>query len=217
MSHNPSHHRRSIRLKGYDYSQAGLYFITICTKNMQCVFGNIVDCEMMLNPFGNIAQTELLKTTEKRSNMIMDTCQVMPNHIHFILEITHKIDTQDPNRICPDDKIESNTKSVANLNLMDAENCFDEYLAECYAIAEHSSQKQSRKMPHSPSNTVGAMVRGFKSTVTSQLITLGFTDKLWLVNYHEHIIRDSSEYDRIVHYIKNNPNKWKQSSAIIHP
>jgi hypothetical protein len=43
------HHRRSIRLKGYDYSQAGLYFITICVQNRECVFGNVVDGEMVLN------------------------------------------------------------------------------------------------------------------------------------------------------------------------
>ena len=51
------HHRRSIRLKGYDYSQAGAYFITICTKNRECMFGDIVDEKMVLNHAGNMIQT----------------------------------------------------------------------------------------------------------------------------------------------------------------
>jgi len=54
--YNPNiHHRRSIRLKGYDYSQAGLYFITICCQNRNCLFGKIVDRKMILNDAGKMA------------------------------------------------------------------------------------------------------------------------------------------------------------------
>jgi REP element-mobilizing transposase RayT len=61
---NPQiHHRRSIRLKGYDYSQAGAYFITICIKNRECLFGKIVNGEMILNQYGNIATRTMGKIT----------------------------------------------------------------------------------------------------------------------------------------------------------
>jgi putative transposase len=64
MEYNPAiHHRRSIRLKGYDYSQTGAYFITICTQNRECLFGDIVGAngirpEMILNEYGKIVQDE---------------------------------------------------------------------------------------------------------------------------------------------------------------
>ena len=61
------HQRRSIRLRGYDYSQAGAYFVTICTKDRECLFGKIVDEEMIFNEFGDIAKAEWLKTGEDTS------------------------------------------------------------------------------------------------------------------------------------------------------
>jgi putative transposase len=88
MPFNPDiHHRKSIRLRGYDYSQAGLYFLTICTKNGECLFGNIADGEMHLNSNGKIAQEEWLKTAEIRSNIRLHESVVMPNHMHGIIEI----------------------------------------------------------------------------------------------------------------------------------
>src|SRR5262245_25534987 len=94
MSYNPEiHHRRSIRLKRYDYSQAGAYFITICTHNRACVLGEVIDGQMHLSQFGKIVAAEWLKTGEIRENVELDVFQVMPNHMHSILVITHQIDT----------------------------------------------------------------------------------------------------------------------------
>lgn len=98
------HHRRSIRLKGYDYSQAGLYFVTICCQNMLCRFGEIVGAglapahdangkpqgistTMQLNEFGQIAYDEWVKLSQRFSNFEMDVFQIMPNHIHGIIGI----------------------------------------------------------------------------------------------------------------------------------
>jgi hypothetical protein len=62
MKYNPQiHHRRSIRLKGYNYSQAGAYFITICCQDKECRFGIIENGEMILNEFGMIAYDEWIK------------------------------------------------------------------------------------------------------------------------------------------------------------
>ena len=79
------HHRRSIRLKGYDYSQKGLYFITICCQNRICRFGDVVDGEMALNEYGQIAYNEWLKLSDRFSNFELDVFQIMPNHIHGII------------------------------------------------------------------------------------------------------------------------------------
>ena len=94
IKNNPAiHHRRSIRLKGYDYSQAGSYFITICTHNRLCLFGEIIDdgrgtkiCA--LNEYGRIAEKEWIQTAKMRPNIHLDIFVIMPNHMHGIIEIT---------------------------------------------------------------------------------------------------------------------------------
>jgi hypothetical protein len=86
LQYNPKiHHRRSIRLKGYDYSSAGLYFITICCQDMKCRFGNIESNEMALNEFGLIAHNEWGKLPERFPNFDLDVFQIMPNHMHGII------------------------------------------------------------------------------------------------------------------------------------
>lgn len=81
MSYNPAiHHRKSIRLKGYDYSQAGAYFITICCHNRICRFGNIENKKMILNELGQIAFDEWIKLPERFLNFELDVFQIMPNH-----------------------------------------------------------------------------------------------------------------------------------------
>jgi putative transposase len=86
MIYNPNiHHRRSIRLKDYDYSQAGLYCITICIQDKECRFGQITEDEMFLNELGIIAYNEWLKLPERFINCELDVFQIMPNHMHGII------------------------------------------------------------------------------------------------------------------------------------
>lgn len=82
------HHRRSIRLKEYDYARNGAYFVTICAHNHQCLFGEIVNGEMQLREFGQIVHTEWLQTAKLRPNVVLDVFIVMPNHFHAIFIIT---------------------------------------------------------------------------------------------------------------------------------
>jgi putative transposase len=86
MNYNPEfHHRRSIRLKGYNYSTAGAYFITICTHEREQLFGDILDRTMVLNKLGHIAQLHWEKLARHHPNLIVDRSVVMPNHLHGIL------------------------------------------------------------------------------------------------------------------------------------
>ena len=80
-----THHRRSIRLKGYDYWQAGAYFITICCQDRKHRFGAIESGQMQLNDFGTIAHNEWNKLSERFSNFEVDVFQIMPNHMHGII------------------------------------------------------------------------------------------------------------------------------------
>ncbi|GAB4364788.1 MAG: transposase [Elainellaceae cyanobacterium] len=81
------HHRQSIRLKGYDYSSSGVYFITLCTHQRQCLFGEIVAGETQLNLYGEIVAEEWQRTPEIRANFAIDNWVVMPNHFHGIVII----------------------------------------------------------------------------------------------------------------------------------
>ncbi len=88
MNYTPDlHHRHSIRIAGYDYSQAGFYFVTICTHKGSCIFGEIVNSEMILNEFGKIAEKEWYRTVKLRPNINLGAFVIMPNHIHGIIEI----------------------------------------------------------------------------------------------------------------------------------
>jgi REP element-mobilizing transposase RayT len=81
------HHRRSIRLKDYDYSQAGAYYVTINVQNRECLFGEIVDYEMILNDAGKMIEAQWLALLERFPNIELDVYQVMPNHAHGIIVI----------------------------------------------------------------------------------------------------------------------------------
>ena len=104
---NPAiHHRRSIRLKGYDYSQNGLYFITICCQNRVCRFGYIENKEMILNEYGKIAYNEWIKLAERFPNFELDVFQIMPNHMHGIIVLNNK-NTSVGSGLAPDQTIEN--------------------------------------------------------------------------------------------------------------
>jgi putative transposase len=176
MKYNPNlHHRRSTRLTGYDYALAGAYFITICTQNRRCIFGEVINGEMILNQYGQIAYNEWLKTSDLRPNVSLDVFVVMPNHMHAII-------------------------------VMVQENDHDRSLAPS-AFELRTDQPAPFQ---SPSNTVGAVVRGYKGAVAKQLHSLNFEGQVWQRNYHDHIIRDEQSYHNISYYIIDNPKKWSE-------
>ncbi len=91
MKYHPDlHHRKSIRLKHYNYSQNGAYFITLCAKNRQCLFGEIINNKITLNDLGNIVREEWKKSFQIRYELEIDEFVIMPNHFHGIVFITRK-------------------------------------------------------------------------------------------------------------------------------
>ena len=175
------HHRRSIRLKGRDYSQPGWYFVTICTHNKWYLFGKIENDEMVLNEFGKIAKNEWLKTSQLRDNVELYEYVIMPNHIHGIIRIVGAYCNT------PVSQSHGNTP-VPNIN------------------------KSSFR---SPSNNIGAIMRGYKSSVTRQINMVRAScnmpqQPVWQRNYYEHIIRDEESYGQISQYIRTNPQKWQE-------
>lgn len=191
MNYNPTkHHRRSIRLSGYDYSQAGLYFITICTQKRACLFGEIKDGVMELNEIGEIAHTEWNRTPEIRNNVELGDFVIMPNHIHGIIRLLGS--NVSPMPPCRGESHSPNHLDVPRLPIMGV----------C-----HTPIPTTQNQP-----TIGSIIRGYKSSVAKQIGLLGFPGKLWHRNYYEHIIRNEKSLIKITEYIINNPLNWDDDS-----
>src|SRR5688572_29382040 len=91
MCYDPNrHHRRSIRLPGYDYAQVVAYYLTLCTHGRAWLFGRVVDGAMALSEASRVAERELLRTPDVRPNIQIDAYMVMPNHIHVIFVISYR-------------------------------------------------------------------------------------------------------------------------------
>lgn len=100
MKYNPEkHHRRSIRLRGYDYLQSGTYFVTICTQNRVCMFGEIVDGKMRLNNAGRMVEKWYQELVNKFLDIRCDEYIVMPNHFHGVI-----VNVGADLRVCPGNK-----------------------------------------------------------------------------------------------------------------
>ena len=84
------HHRRSVRLKGHDYSTPGMYFVTICTWERRCLLGEIHEHHMVLNEAGTIVDKVWQSTASVRPCVALDEYVVMPNHLHGIIILTER-------------------------------------------------------------------------------------------------------------------------------
>ena len=200
MNDPRKHHRRSIRLQGYDYTRAGAYFITICTKGRECLFGEIVAGEMILNELGRIVQEEWKKTPAIRREMELDAFVVMPDHIHGIVII----------RESPvEDDGAGNGMGIGMGNGVGA-------YGNTPPHTPLPTQPQTNHAPfRSPSKTIGAIVRGFKAASTRSINARRFSPgaPVWQRNYYEHIIRDDAEWNQIREYIEYNPARWKEDEV----
>lgn len=83
--------RHSIRLPGYDYSQSGAYFLTLCSWKHECIFGEIKDNEMVLNEYGEIVSEEWMHSADIREELMLDAMVIMPNHLHGIVFLENPV------------------------------------------------------------------------------------------------------------------------------
>jgi REP element-mobilizing transposase RayT len=185
-------HRRSIRLRGYDYTQAGAYFITICTHERIRLFGDIMNGQMRLNDRGAMVQQEWINLPHRFPNIDLDAFIVMPNHIHGIIVITDV----DP---------------VVGAGLVPALPSAPNGDGVTISGASGATRATTRVAP-----TVGGIVGAFKSITTVRYTHgvqhygwLPFRGRLWQRNYYEHIIRSEESLNRIREYITNNPMQWE--------
>ena len=182
--------RHSIRLRHYDYSQAGLYFVTICTHEKQALFGEIIDGKMRLNNAGKTAELEWHKTESMREQIVLHDFVVMPNHVHGIIEIIHSSETISVGAHCV---------RPHNDNFHDENN----------NPTHHQNPVIGGRTQCAP--TLGFVIRGYKAAVTKQINLLRHVagQKVWQRNYHEHVIRNEPSYLKIAEYIQTNPLRWR--------
>ena len=183
--------RQSIRLQNYDYSKAGMYFITICTYNDEKLFGNIIDGIMRLNDSGEIAYKEWYELRD-RFNIELNEFVIMPNHIHGIIEIIGENDKG----------VINNARTSSNPKIMR-----DRQINNNYSVISPQS------------NSLSIIIRSYKSCVTRKIRfrrgvihnALKTTNniEIWHRNFHERIIRSEIELNNVRQYIIDNPKKWK--------
>ena len=185
MQYDPQiHHRKSIRLKNYDYSRAGAYFITICTQHRVCLLGDVKDGKMNLNAAGKMVAKWYLELMNKFPDIWCDEYVIMPNHIHFIV-----VNVGADLRVCPGHKL--------------GESAAGESAAGEHAAGEHAGSPLHRVVQWFKTMTTNEYIRGVKN-----LGWRPFDGKFWQRNYYEHIIRNETEYTNIRNYILANPSNW---------
>ena len=186
MKYNPHiHHRRSIRLQDYDYSSEGACFVTMCTQNRECLFGVIVNGEMILNEYGKIVEQCRNDLPNHYDNIALDAYVIMPDHFHGIIFIV-------------------SVDSVDALDSVNAIDSVDSVLVGAIHELPRLKQQQRRKMLLP--KIVGRLKMNSAKQINQMRNTPGIS--VWQRNYYEHIIRDEKSLENIQKYIINNPLQW---------
>lgn len=184
--HEPKYHRRSLRLPGYDYSQYGWYFVTVCVKDREELFGTCVGGKTALNAVGNIADQYWREIPEHFASVELDEYVIMPNHVHGIVIINDHTD----------DTIRTGVG-------FQRPNGGDVAVQRPY---KGTNAQMSHISPRAGS--LSAIIRSYKSAVTAWCRTNGHQDFQWHRNYFERVIRDDAELAHVRAYISNNPINW---------
>jgi putative transposase len=175
----------SARANWRNYDAPGIYFITICSAYQECIFGSILNDEVILTESGIIVLQEWAKSFEIRSELFCESFVIMPNHIHAVLRIIKN----------------SDVSSVA--------------LVETHGRASLQIEKTDSPMKYEVAyrqpKSISSFVAGFKSVATKLINEFRKTSgmKVWQTRFHDHIIRNEVEYLKIIRYIESNPKNWK--------
>ena len=211
----------SNRMPHWDYSDNAIYFITIVTQNRECNLGHVNKGEMIFSDFGKIVNDEWLKSFEMRHELFLDEYIIMPNHLHAIVLLKKSNNDQlfDFQRM----------NGTNGTNKTNETNETNETNVETHGRASLQLSKKPTEQPSEPSNfirkpqSISSFVAGFKSAVNSKIDDFidefglnipkyNFKNHFFQPNYHDHIIRNTSEYRRIKEYIIKNPLKWKDDN-----
>ena len=183
MNHNSAkRQRRSIRLPGYDYAQAGAYFVTMVTRYRLCLFGEVVEGEMRLNEYGRFIQMVWDELPDHYSSVECDAFILMPNHVHGIILLA---------------EASASREFDVGAGLKPARGV--------------ATGPNSVRAGLKPAPTLTEIIRAFKTFSAHRINRVRNTGgvSLWQRNYYEHVVRGENELNRIREYISNNPWQWE--------
>ncbi len=184
--YNPDiHNRRSMRLKGYDYSKAGAYLVTIVAKGRLALFGDVVDGKMRSNPVGEMVKRTWLEMPSRFPAIVLDEFIAMPNHVHGII-------------ILPRARLGDGPAAKGGPDID----------IEARATTRVAPTKDGR-------TRLGDVVGAFKSLTTLEYIRgvrdmnwPPFAGQLWQRNFYEHVVRTDVSLQKYRKYIVDNPVQW---------
>jgi REP element-mobilizing transposase RayT len=185
MKYDPQkHHRRSIRLQGYDYSRAGAYYITIVVQGRGHLFGEVVNWEMKLNRYGKIVLQAWLDLPKHYPHVELGAFCIMPNHAHGII-------------ILHDDNVGAGLRPAPTA---------------AAAGREHADIHDETRPYRRKRHPLSEIVRAFKSFSAKRINALRKMPGIpvWQRNYYEHIIRNEQDYQAKHDYILSNPANWEE-------
>lgn len=198
------YHRRSIRLDGFNYSENGYYFVTICTQSRGNIFGEIKNEKIILNKNGLILEKWINQIPKHFDNVMVDIFQIMPDHMHMIFKIG--INFNNENNLI---KFENDN----NLNKLWRDGDFINIgrgnraptgitLGKIVAYLKYQSTKEINNCRGGVSPPL--TLKNNESVLENNQNNL-FKSRVWQRNYYERIIRNEKEYLMIKEYIKDNP------------
>ena len=227
--------RKPLRLKGYEYSRAGAYFITIVVQGRLCLFGDVVAGEMRLNDAGKMVRRAWDGMPDRFSFIEMDEFVVMPNHVHGVI-IIHQpspsdtppvgvslVGAQSPSstldtQSAPSDAPPVGVSLVGALNDIGGQNDTraTTRVAPTGMVTDDTHTHDDMRATTRVAPTLGDVVGAYKSLTTveygrgvREMRWPPFEKRLWQRNYYERIIRNESELGLAREYITNNPMKWE--------
>lgn len=178
-------HRKTIRLGGYNYSQAGAYFVTVCSYGDHCIFGSVVDGNVELTPIGQAVRSVWYALPDRFPRLVLDSFVLMPNHLHGIVGLVG----------------EGLALPVGTTPTPEAGGA---------SPSRTASNKSAGVRRDSLANVIGAFKSISTITVNRMLRRKGI--KLWQRSYHDHIIRNGEDLRKIQQYILENPLMWEMDS-----
>jgi len=193
-------------LKGYDYSAEGTYSVTICTRNRDCTLGEVANGKMTLSEVGRIVNECWLAVPSDLPDVTLDEYQIMPNHVHGIVVIW---DNDAKDLVGNGDygmDLMCKGRSVRDLiNQIPPGGQIPVGLVD----AKFSGRIDWPSMTN-PKQTLGKIIRHFKAKATKKIHDAAFSNFGWHGRFHDHIIRDDDDLERVREYIRSNPLCWSE-------
>ncbi len=218
--YNPAiHHRRSIRLPGYDYTRPGAYFVTLCVQDRRCVLGEIRRGAMVFSEWGRIVAQTWTWLRDQYPYVALDVWVVMPNHFHGIIVLTDDVRGMGASVAGVGTSVAGVGAFFARVgaSVVDVGASVAGVGASVVDVGARRDAplRYDAPQPDAPPikrKPLGQLIGAFKTVSTKHINAMQGTPgtRFWQRDYYEHIVRDERDLERIRRYIINNPRRWQE-------